>query len=101
MDIEEIKTKYIALNEQKEEILIQLKPISKELRGLEKDIKTYMTDNGLESLVVGEHLFEAVSRTSLRITPEDLEEILPEGVDLQQYMKERNSITKKRKKSGE
>ena len=66
------------------------------LREMEKQVKAYMRDNDLETLVVGPVEFTTRTSKRLKITMEDLEDILPEGTNIEDYMQENSSISKKR-----
>ncbi len=97
-DIDDVKSKYIQKLQDRSILYEQMKPINKEIKQLEKSIKTYMTENDIESLVVGPHEFTSQTKKRLRITVEDLQEILPEGVAIDDFLHESSSISKKRTK---
>lgn len=99
MDLTQLQTEYEQKLEERKVIYEQLKPVNKELKGIEKQIKDYMRANDIESLVVGPHEFVLQTKKRLSITVEDLEGILPEGVAIEDYMKESSSIAKKRKRA--
>lgn len=96
--IDELKSDYAAKLSERNVLYEQMKPISKELKKIEKQIKEYMKENEIDSLVVGPHVFESQTRKKLKISIEDLESILPEGVAIDDYMHTSSSISKKRKK---
>ena len=99
MDLSQLQNDYEQKLEERKVIYEQLKPINKELKSIEKQIKDYMRENDIESLVVGPHEFVLQTKKRLNISIEDLEGILPEGVAIEDYLKESSSIAKKRKRS--
>lgn len=101
VNIDDLQATYIAKLDERKVIYDQLKPINKEMKALEKQIKEYMRENSIDSLVVGPHEFVLQTRKRLSITVEDLEGILPEGVAIEDYLKESSSISKKRHKRNE
>ncbi len=100
-DFDTLQTEYIAALQKKDELYQQIKPINKEIRGMEKRIKEHMRNNNLETLIVGPNEFTTQTSKRLKITEEDLLELLPEGTDIESYMQENSSISKKRKREGE
>lgn len=99
MDLTQLQNDYEQKLEERKVIYEQLKPVNKELKSIEKKIKDYMRENDIESLVVGPHEFVLQTKKRLNISIEDLEGILPEGVAIEDYLKESSSIAKKRKRA--
>lgn len=96
-DLDSLSTDYVQTLAQKDELYQQIKPINKRIRDIEKQIKTYMRENDIETLVVGPNEFSTRTSKRLKISEEDLMELLPEGTDIENFMQESSSISKKRK----
>ena len=96
INIDELQTAYTSKLAERDAIYQQVKPITKEIKDMEKQIKMYMRENDLETLVVGPVEFTTRTSKRLKITMEDLEDILPEGTNIEDYMQQSSSISKKR-----
>ena len=97
-DLDSLTTDYVAALQQKDELYQQIKPVNKQIKGIEKRIKEYMRDNNIGTLVVGPNEFSTQTSKRLKISEEDLLELLPEGTDIESFMQESSSISKKRKR---
>ena len=97
INIDELQTAYTAKLAERDAIYQQVKPITKEIKEMEKKIKTYMRENDLETLVVGPVEFTTRTSKRLKITMEDLEDILPEGTNIDSLEKHTKIIEKQTK----
>ena len=100
-DLDTIETDYVNLLTQREQVYSQLKPVNKGIREIEKKVKSYMKENGVESMILGPNEFTTKTNKRLRISVDDLETLLPEGTDIESYMVSNTSISKKPRREEE
>jgi hypothetical protein len=93
----ELENRYNELIAQRKEAYETLKPITKEIKEIEKTVKSHMRENELDTLEFGGNIFSTRTASRVSITADELADLVGDGTDITNFIRESSSISKRRR----
>ena len=98
-----LETRYNELIAQRKEaydsIAETLKNIKNEIKDIETKVKNHMRENDLETLEFGNSVFSTRQSSRVKITADELADLVGDGTDITDFIHQSSSISKKRRRT--